>query len=191
MTHDRRIQIGKLACALSLAAALGCPWAAAADYGTTPLRTEFGAGQVTVEGSLQAQVGRAVAWAVLTDPGRFPEFVPGLQASQVLEEHGREKIVAQRGEITAGPRLRYDGTLRVTERPGQGVHMRFLSGPFKDSEGEWQLSGERPVTLAYRLRIDLAHSPLPPAMAMAVAEQQVRTWLAALVGEMSRRQGAP
>jgi ribosome-associated toxin RatA of RatAB toxin-antitoxin module len=176
----------RIAALLALAAA-ATP-AAAVDSPPAEVSTQMTFSHVVVEGSLGVPVRRAIAWQVLTDHDSFPAFVPGLQASRVIETRGTEKIILQRGEVTAGPRLRFDGTLRVEERPGEGVRIRFLSGPFKDSDGEWQLSGDRPVTLSYRLRIDLVKSPLPPPMAGAVAEQQVRLWLSALAGEMERRQ---
>lgn len=176
------------ALALVTAAILASPAAMAADPAPALVRTQMSFSQITVEGSLSVPVSRAVAWQVLTDHEGFPGFVPGLQESRVIEVRGSEKIVAQRGEITAGPRLRFEGSLRVEERPGEGVRIRFLSGPFKDSDGEWQLGGDRPVSLTYRLRIDLNKSPMPAPMAGAVAEQQVRVWLAALAGEMERRQ---
>lgn len=175
-----------------------CPFspggdAMAVEYRATPppqpqVRTVLSAEQISVEGSLVTPVSRDIAWAVLTDHEHFPGFVPGLQSSLVLETRGSDKIVAQRGEITAGPRLRYDGTMRVEEQHGEGLRICFLSGLFKDSEGEWRLTGDRPVTLAYRLRIDLKKSPLPPPLAGAIAEQQVRVWLSALASEMERRQ---
>ncbi len=152
------------------------------------MQINLGASHLTVEGRLDAPVGRAIAWAVLTDHDGFARFVPGLQVSQVIEDHGNEKVVAQRGEITAGPRLRFDGNVQVTEIPGEGMRLVFLSGLFKDSEGEWQLSGDRPVTLKYRLRMDMRKSPLPPPLASTLAEQQVRQWLSALASEMERRQ---
>ncbi|MDD3530052.1 MAG: SRPBCC family protein [Gallionellaceae bacterium] len=145
--------------------------------------------EVVVEGRMEAAVGRAVAWQVLTDHDRFPAFVPGVQISRVVEARGNDKIVVQRGEVTAGARLRFDGIARVVEQPGEGMRVRFLAGPFRDSDGEWRLSGDRPVSLSYRLRIDLTKTPLPPPMAGAAAEQQVRVWLSALTGEMERRQG--
>jgi len=177
------------ALALATAAAWTLPWAHAGDAVPAQVRTQMTFSQITVEGSLSVPVSRAIAWQVLTDHEGFPAFVPGLQESRVIEVRGSEKIIAQRGEITAGPRLRFEGTLRVEERPGEGVRIRFLSGPFKDSDGEWQLGGDRPVSLSYRLRIDLNKSPMPAPMAGAVADQQVRVWLAAMAGEMERRQG--
>lgn len=178
-----------LAAGLSLAVAAG--HAAPSPYlpFRPEVRIELGSTHLAAEGSLAAPVSRKVAWAVLSDHDHFADFVPGLHANRVVEDRNHDKIVAQRGEITtAGPRLRYDGTLRIREQPGEGMRLLFLSGLFKDSEGEWRLSGERPVTLVYRLRMDLRKSPLPPPMAATVVEQQVRQWLSAVAAEMERRQ---
>ncbi len=168
---------------LALLGSAPCP---AAEYAPPRMKTQLSGNKLQVEGSLSVPVSRSVAWTVLSDPGRFPQFVPGLKVSQVIDDRDNIKIVVQRGEFTSGPRLRYDGTVGLEERPGEGVRMRFLTGLFKDSEGEWKLSGDQPTTLTYRLLIDLNKSPMPPALASASMEHQVREWLAALSGEMQR-----
>lgn len=150
------------------------------------LETRLAPGLVTVSGRLDVPVERARAWQVLTQPDRFPAFVPGLKTSRTLEQRGATRLIAQSGELTAGPRLRFEAVVRSDEIAGEGVKLQFLSGPFKNSSGEWRLSGERPVTLAYQLRVDLTQSPLPPPLAGQIADQQVRVWLNALAEEMQR-----
>ena len=143
---------------------------------------------LTVEGELQTSADAATAWAVLTDYPRFPEFVPGILSNRVLESRPNAKLIEQRGEVVSGPfRLAYSGQMQVDERPGQGLEILFLSGPFKDVRGEWKMESGRPLKMIYRMRMDLAKSPVPPPLAPSIAEQQVRTWVDVFGREMERR----
>ncbi len=145
--------------------------------------------QLTVEGWLKTSVDSATAWAVLTDYPRFPEFVPGIHANQVVEAKNGVKLIEQRGEVISGPvRLPYTGQIRVEEHPGEGLVILFLSGPFKDVRGEWNIEPGRPLKMIYRMRMDLMKSPFPPPLAPAIAEQQVRTWVEVFGREMERRE---
>ena len=147
--------------------------------------------QLSVEGWLVTPVKRATAWAVLTDYAHFPEFVPGVQSNQVLEAHDDVKTVAQRGEIMNGPiRMPYDGVMRIEESPRRGLKILFLSGLFKDVQGEWRLGEDTPLKLSYCMRMDLMKSPFPPPVAVPMAEQQVRMWVTVFGREMQRREGA-
>lgn len=164
---------------LSLASAL------ASDNGLS-VRQEGNA--LTVEGWMKAPVDKEVAWAVLTDYARFPDFVPGIQANQVVAADNGGKTIEQRGEVVSGPfRLVYAGQMRVEERANERIEIVFLSGPFKDVRGEWNIEPGHPLKLIYRMRLDLMKSPFPPPLAPAIAEQQVRTWVEVFGREMERR----
>lgn len=144
--------------------------------------------QLTVEGWLKTPVDRATAWSVLTDYPSFPQFVPGIHSNQVLEARNGVKLIEQRGEVVSGPvRLVYAGQMRVEERPDKGLDILFISGPFKDVRGEWNMEPGRPLKMIYRMRMDLTKSPFPPPLAPAIAEQQVRTWVEVFGREMERR----
>lgn len=143
---------------------------------------------LTVEGGFTPNTDTATAWKVLTDYAAFPRFVPGIHASRVVETRDGAKMVEQRGEILAGQvRMPYDGLLRIEETPRERVRIAFLSGPFKDAQGEWQLFAGKPPRLTYRLRVDLMKSPFPPPLAPGIAEQQVRTWVEVFGREMEKK----
>jgi ribosome-associated toxin RatA of RatAB toxin-antitoxin module len=127
---------------------------------------------------------------VLTDYARFPEFVPGIRGNQVLETGNGSKTIAQRGEVLAGQvRMAYEGLMRVTEHRHEGLDIQFLSGPFKDVEGNWRMSGDRPLKLTYSMRMDLSKTPFPPPLAPTIAQQQVSAWVEAFGREIDRRAG--
>lgn len=145
--------------------------------------------QLIVEGLLQTTADPATAWAVLTDYPRFPQFVPGIHSNQILEAKNGVKLIEQRGEVVSGPfRLVYTGQMRVEEHPGEDLVILFLSGPFKDVRGEWNIEPGRPLKMIYRMRMDLMKSPFPPPLAPSIAEQQVRTWVDVFAREMERRE---
>lgn len=144
--------------------------------------------RLVVEGWLKTTADAATAWSVLTDYTRFPEFVPGVYANKVLESGNGVKSIEQRGEVISGQfRLPYTGQMRVEEHAGEGLDILFLSGPFKDVRGEWNIQQGRPLKLTYRMQMDLMKSPLPPPLAPVIAEQQVRTWVEVFGREMERR----
>lgn len=157
----------------------------------THLSVRQAGSQLSVEGWLETAVSREVAWSVLTDYARFPEFVPGILANRVLDSAGRVKTIEQRGEIVTGLlRLRYEGTMRVEESPGSGLSILFLSGPFKDVRGAWRLEPsekQQPFRLVYQMDMDLMKSPFPPPLAPSIAEQQVRMWVDVFAREMDSR----
>lgn len=145
---------------------------------------------LTVEGSLATPVDAARAWRVLTDYARFPEFVPGIHGNRLVREQDGFKFVEQRGEVVTGAfRMAYGGILRIQEFRPDGLRIQFISGPFKDAEGEWRVQAGQPLRLSYRLRMDLMKSPFPPPLAPGIAEQQVRVWVEAFAREMEKPDG--
>lgn len=164
------------------------PAIAAADM---PLKVTQNGTQLSVEGWLETRASREIAWSVLTDYERFPEFVPGIRFNRIVETQGRVKTLEQRGEVVAGIfRLLYDGTLRVEETPEEGLSILFLSGPFKDVRGEWRMERQekkRPLRLVYKMNMDMMKSPFPPPLAPSIAAQQVRTWVDVFGREMDNR----
>ncbi|MEW5787562.1 MAG: SRPBCC family protein [Pseudomonadota bacterium] len=165
-----------------------CIGMAAAGAAETGLSVRQEGVQLVVEGWLKTHADADTAWAVLTDYPRFPEFVPGMLANRVLETAGGVTRLEQRGEVVSGAfRLVYAGQVRVVENPGKGLDIQFLSGPFKDTRGEWNVEGGKPLKLLYRMRMDLTRSPFPPPLAPAIAEQQVRTWVEVFGREMERQ----
>jgi len=142
-----------------------------------------------VDGWLSVCVEPGLAWQVLTDYEHFPNFVPGIRVNRVLASHGPTKLVEQQGEMQAGTlRMPYGGQMQIQESPGLGLQIRFISGLFKDVEGEWRIDSRKPLKLSYQMRMDTMKSPLPPTLAPQFAEQQVRTWVTVFAQEMEARQ---
>jgi len=154
----------------------------------TPIEVSQNGAQLSVEGSLTTKAAPEVAWAVLTDYARFPEFVPGILKNRVLEEQGQVKTIEQRGEVVTGMfRLLYDGVMLIEEKPIDRLRILFISGPFKDVRGEWRFEHARkPLRLVYRMNLDLLKSPFPAPLAPSIAKQQVRIWVDAFGREFGK-----
>jgi ribosome-associated toxin RatA of RatAB toxin-antitoxin module len=130
---------------MALALALAGPASASPGASWSPAeRTAMREGQLVVHdlpadegGALQAgffvAAPAAVARAVLWDHERFPEFMPDMKSTRVLERHGNRHVVEQTGG--KGP---FKVTF-VTERllEPDGVAWRTLRGDVKRNDGYW------------------------------------------------------
>jgi ribosome-associated toxin RatA of RatAB toxin-antitoxin module len=79
----------------------------------------------------------ALMYQLVDDIERYPEFVPGCTAAQVLERSASE--VLARLAVRRGP-LRTAFTTRNRLIPGHSVHMDLVEGPFRVLEGHWSFS---------------------------------------------------
>ncbi len=142
-----------------------------------------------VEGQLEVPVNQTTAWEVLTDYTRFPEFVPGINGSRLLEERNTSKLFEQRGMVISGQfRMPFQGVVKIEEHKPEGhpgmIRVLFVSGPLKDVQGEWNIKPGKPLELNYRMQMDLMKTPFPPPLAVTIIEQQVRSWVEAFAREM-------
>jgi len=79
----------------------------------------------------------AVLYQLVDDIGRYPEFVPGCTAAQVLERNEYE--VVARLTVRRGP-LHTHFTTRNRLDPGRSVQMELVEGPFKVLAGRWSFT---------------------------------------------------
>lgn len=144
--------------------------------------------RLLVSGAISVPVSPVIAWAVLTDYERIPEFVPGMRVSRVIESSGNTKVVEQQGEMQANNmRMLYFGNLRIVEEPSSRLSLQFVSGNFRGMQGQWVIEGKTsPVNLAYQLDFD-AGTPYPSPVMAGMMQQQVLHWVVSLSAEMERR----
>src|ERR1700676_4618662 len=79
----------------------------------------------------------ALLYRLVEEVERYPEFVPGCSAAQVLER-GENQVVA-RLAVHRGL-LRTEFTTRNILDPGRSVHMSLVEGPFRVLEGHWSFT---------------------------------------------------
>lgn len=118
--------------------------------------------------SLVARLPRVV-YQLVDDIERYPEFVPGCTAAEVLERSGR--IVVARLAVRRGL-LHTEFTTRNQLDPDRSVHMELVEGPFKVLEGSWQFSpvASNGCRIDFRLRFQFAN-PLKSALFEPLFEQ--------------------
>lgn len=78
-----------------------------------------------------------VLYQLVEDVERYPQFVPGCTAAQVLER-GEHEMVAKLA-VRRGP-LRTEFTTRNQLDPGRSVKMHLVDGPFRVLEGQWSFT---------------------------------------------------
>ncbi len=95
-------------------------------------------------------------WAILTDYDNLENFLPTLQASRLLQDHGDEKIMTQ--TIRTGI-LVFKKTVQVTwkirEKHLKQIHFEMIQGDFKTYKGEMSLEYDqeaRGTMLTYTAR---------------------------------------
>jgi len=187
MNSDRKLQALSIAARFLLGISLG--WtgmAAAADPITVNFQQQ--GTRLMASGELAVPVSAETAWEVLTDYERVPEFVPGMRISRVVERTGDICMVEQQGEMMANNlRMFYQGVLKIIKEPPDRLSVQFVSGTFRNMQGQWTVSGKNsPVKLGYQLELDTG-TPYPSPIMVAMLQQQVTLWVSSLAAEMERR----
>jgi ribosome-associated toxin RatA of RatAB toxin-antitoxin module len=129
--------------------------AATAVAADVTVRTARDGVALEVEAVADLAVGPGRAWEVLTDYGRFPEFVPDLHESRIVSRDGAQVVVEQRGEarflfFSYPIQVR----LSVTEFPHQRIEARAIAGNFRELSSVYTLEArEGGVRLRYEGRL--------------------------------------
>ncbi|HSD99865.1 MAG TPA: SRPBCC family protein [Burkholderiales bacterium] len=140
-----------------------------------------------VEASAEFEGSLTRAWKVLTDYGRFAEFVPDLRVSRVVSRESNSVVVEQKGAA----RLLFwsypmDVRLAVTEFPYERVESRSVSGNFREMQNAYTLemrSGQVHLRYSGRMVPDFY---VPPLIGTLALHNSVESTFRALVNEMER-----
>ncbi len=86
------------------------------------------------------EASAAEVWAVLTDYANFPDFIPNVVESEVLESADNRSVVEQVSEqqvflLTVKSRVRTENI----ETENQRIDFRLISGDMAELEGYWLL----------------------------------------------------
>ena len=79
----------------------------------------------------------AQMYELVADVRRYPEFLPWCTSADVLDEDG-DHVTARLG-LALGP-ARASFTTRNRLRPGSGMDMSLVDGPFEMLEGRWDFA---------------------------------------------------
>jgi ribosome-associated toxin RatA of RatAB toxin-antitoxin module len=147
---------------------------------------------VQAQAEFEGSVNRT--WQVLTDYGRYPEYIPEVTESRVLARQGREVQVAQKGETRLlFVRFPIDVRLAITEHPRERVVSHALSGSFREMRNAYSLeAGQGRVLLRYAGRL-VPDFYVPPVIGPLVLRRTIESMFVAMVEEMERqnRPGEP
>lgn len=76
-------------------------------------------------------------FALVDDFERYPEFLPGVVAAQLLKRQGNELV----GKLTIERSgLRESFTTRNVLHPPEQMDMQLVEGPFRTLEGHWRFT---------------------------------------------------
>jgi len=104
------------AVAVALIATMG--WAQAAAAVTISITAERHGEIIEIHASALLKAEAATAWRVLTDYGRYPEFIPDLRVSRVVARRGPTVTVDQAGDARLWLlRMPLEITFEITESP--------------------------------------------------------------------------
>jgi ribosome-associated toxin RatA of RatAB toxin-antitoxin module len=124
-------------------------------------------------------------FALINDIESYPQFVPGILRAQV-ESRSEKEIIAtlavKRGAMHA------EFTTRNELEPDTRIHMKLVRGPFRQLEGEWNLTpiGTEGCKVELSLRFAFAN-----ALSALVFEPLFESTAASLVDAFVARARAP
>jgi len=142
-----------------------------------------------VEASAELEGSLDSAWQVLTDYGRFAEFVPDLQVSRVISRDRNAVVVEQKGEA----RLLFfsypiDVRLAITEKPREQVVSWAIAGNFREMRSTYALEARQGrLFLSYSGRLE-PDFYVPPLIGTYLLRTSVESMFRALVEEIERQQ---
>jgi ribosome-associated toxin RatA of RatAB toxin-antitoxin module len=141
------------AVAVALIATMG--WAHAAAAVTISITAERHGEIIEIHASALLKAEAATAWRVLTDYGRYPEFIPDLRVSRVVARRGPTVTVDQAGDARLWLlRMPLEITFEITESPPYGVRSRAVAGSLRALESRYVLTpASTGVHLEYTGRI--------------------------------------
>jgi ribosome-associated toxin RatA of RatAB toxin-antitoxin module len=104
---------------------------------------------IAIQASALLGVDPATAWRVLTDYGRYPEFIPGLTTSRVVARNGPTVTVEQDGHAQVWLlRVPVAVTYEITEAPPGRVRSRAVAGSLRLLDSDYRLT---PLAAGVRL----------------------------------------
>jgi len=111
--------------------------AAAADVDIDVHRAE---GVVVIGARAELKADPVTAWRVLTDYARYPEFVPGMRASRVVERRGTHAIVEQSGDAPLWfMRAPVEITYQIDEFPPSRIESSAKADALRAFDSRYQI----------------------------------------------------
>jgi carbon monoxide dehydrogenase subunit G len=180
----------RLVAALAPLSAVAWAPPAAADA-TVVVASERRGDVIEISATAALSADPETAWRVLTDYGRYTEFIPDLHSSRIVGRHGSTVTVEQSGSAALGPfRLPMEITFEIQETPPHHLESRAVAGTLRALTSSYSLTPVDPGT-----RLDYIGHVRPGlaifgAIEQAAAERNVARQFRALADEIERRGAA-
>lgn len=186
---------GGLGMAALVLCVLALPWAvpaSAQDAGADIVVSVDRRGDlVFVDAGMTAPVDIRLAWQVMTDYERMPEFLPQLESSEILERRENFLRLAQTGRVYIGPiPWSFEYVREVELTPPRRIRSVIVGGSLASGEVITELRPQGDGTrISYRSEA-VPGMWVPLGISEAVIRNQVRDQLEQMRDEMLRRQRA-
>ncbi len=105
----------------------------------------------------------ATVYALVDDIESYPEFLPWCRGAKVLER-GPSRTVAR---LTVGVRgIRQSFTTENAGRPGEGIDLRLVEGPFRRFSAAWRFAplDEHAVRIEFSMEYEFSSKVLGKAL---------------------------
>jgi len=132
----------------------------------------------------------ATAWRVLTDYGRYTDFIPDLRLSRIVARRGATVTVVQSGDASLWLlKMPLDITFEINESPPNRLQSRAVAGSLRALTSSYTLTPvDRGTRLDYRGHVEPGYALLGQ-IEQRVVERNVSRQFQALADEIER-QGA-
>lgn len=174
-----------VALALALASSAG-----SASAANIAISTERDGETISIHASAALRVDAATAWHVLTDYGRYPDFIPDLRLSRVVSRRGDTVTVEQSGDAVVWLfRMPLEITFEIRESPPGRLQSRAVAGSLRGLTSSYTLAAEADgIRLEYSGRVTPGFA-LFGQIEQAAVERNIARQFQALADEIER-QGA-
>jgi ribosome-associated toxin RatA of RatAB toxin-antitoxin module len=146
---------------------------------------------IDIRASALLNADATTAWRVLTDYGRYTEFIPDLHVSRVLSRHDALVIVEQSGDAALWAfKLPVHFTFEVTEFPPNRLQSRTLGGSLPALESTYVLEPTgATMQLKYVSHVSTGHGWLG-TLEQSTVEKNISRQFQALADEIERQDAA-
>lgn len=153
-----------------------------------PVVVERSGDVVRVGANFTAPVSPKIAWEVLTDYERMPEFLPHLRTSKVLARTGNRLRAEQTGAVLVGPiPIPFEYLRDVDLTPPRRLHSVVVGGSLKSGTVTTELAAEGASTRISYWSEAVPAIWVPLGVSEAFIRDHVRKQLGAMRAEMVRR----
>jgi ribosome-associated toxin RatA of RatAB toxin-antitoxin module len=126
------------------------------------------------------------AYAIITDAARYPEYMPSVEAIEILSQHENQLITQWDADIDGAP-VRWVQSIICLEAQRE-MHFEANEGDFDVFRGQWtaSVSGDHmslKLTIEYRIGIPVIETVLGPILKEKI-ESNAKAMLEAIVDRL-------